>query len=198
VTPGPEPSSGKRSIAATSSEITIAANDAHAQTVAPTVISSSTISTYGRDSAGNAPVTSWRISPTDIAAVTLARTLADASRRSRAMIPAASKRSSGIPACRRTPACAAPVRSPFRLATPLSMSAPKRAENWASNSPDRSRPSSARSEPVSHARAAALPCAHWSVGVSELTSKMLSSLATGSPLRWRSYPLRCLRIGWPS
>ena len=78
--------------------MTIAANDARAQTVAPTWISSSTMSTYGRDSAGSAAVTSPRISPTDIAAVTLARTLADASRRSRAMIPASSKRSSGMPA----------------------------------------------------------------------------------------------------
>ena len=68
--------------------MTIAANDARAQTVAPTRISSSTMSTYGRDSAGSAPVTSPRISPTDIAAVTLARTFADASRRSRATIPA--------------------------------------------------------------------------------------------------------------
>ena len=36
--------------------------------------------------------------------------------------------------------------------------------------------------PVNQARAAALPWAHASVGVSELTSKILSSLATSLPL----------------
>src|SRR5438105_3214311 len=90
------------------------------------------MSTYGRDSAGSAPVTNPPISPTDIAAVTLARTLP-----------------------------------------------PTRPEDCASDSPERSSTSSARSDPVAHARAAAFPYAHASVGVSELTSKRLSSLAKG-------------------
>jgi hypothetical protein len=147
------------------------------------------------DSAGSAPATNPRISPTDIDTVTLARTLAEASRRrpgggGGTSPPLEQVEGHSQPGAR-TPACADADRSP-RKAWPQALFEAYRRPNAREKLLRRTRrrrssPSSARSEPGVQPRPGPPPSRGPTAAVGRLGTHFedVESLATTTGRRWR-------------